>query len=250
MRRCTASIFAAILLTSTVRALAGPDHIEQNDAGSTIGGAQKIFKNNVVLERIYGSLGSVRSSGRGLDIEDMYQFRIVDPINFSARTDGVDGSFAEFDSELWLFRIDGNNAFGLLGNDDVHPTCQPGFVCGGSLIRPPATDDTGQMIPGPGDYLLAISRKNSKPLSAGGLIFNQADPTEISGPDGPGGPFPHQAWTGSDHPGGNYLIVLTGAEGYPLVPATSTWGMMALALGIAAVGSAVVVLRRPAGHRA
>jgi hypothetical protein len=189
------------------------------------------------LGLITGSLAAVRDA-QAIDFEDMFLIRITDPVNFTARTDPGFGS-ATFNTELWLFRLDASNkllAYGLLGNDEIL-----GGPAGPSRLQPPATDGTGQTIPGAGLYLLAISGQGNDPRSAGGAIFNQASATEVSGPDGPGGPGAHNSWTGAG-PVGNYSIHLVGAALVPPVPAMTPLGGAILASLVVAAG--VVVFRR------
>jgi hypothetical protein len=134
--------------------------------------------------------------------------------------------------------MNANNAFGLLGNDEI-----PLAPAGPSRLQPPATDGTGQVIPGPGLYLIAITGFNNDPTSAGGAIFNQALRTEVSGPDGPGGAQPHTAWTG-DGATGEYVVHLTGAAFvHPAaVPAIAPAGIAVFAVLILA--AATLVFRR------
>ncbi len=193
-------------------ALAGPDWTESfPGAGDLPGNAQLV--NAPVVATISGTLqGPVSPVIRGVaapDFEDMYRIYICDPLNFSARTDGGEGegtgvSGSTFDSMLWLFDAQGH---ALLGNNDSPMPGAPNPQ--GSLIRPPATDGTLGMLPGPGFYFLAISGFNNVPQAKGMNMFAILDPLEISGPDGPGGLLPITGWSG---PGafGSYTIALTG----------------------------------------
>ncbi len=241
VKTCRLGIVTVLgLLPSWV--VAGPDHIEGPlDAGSTRTGAQTIYKNSPSLRQIFGELDLLRS---GVDSEDMYLFRILDAEQFSARTDGVDGSFAMFDSQLWLFRLDTmnpNNAFGLLGNNNSGPLTM------GSLIRGPATDLTAQDIPGPGDYLIAITAAGRVPVSAGGPIFQFGSPTEISGPDGPGGLQPHTDWVGEGSGKGTYMIAMTGSAGFcpPTgCPALPPYGVVFAGAMLCAAGVGIVGYRK------
>lgn len=207
--RAAAGLGGAIaLLTVAAGASAGPDWTETGGgAGSLPTTAETPTANPV--RTISGELkGSFLRGGQSPDFEDMYRIYICDPLNFSARTDGGDlngVSTATFNTQLWLFREDGR---GLLGNDDS-PAMGPGTTETGSLLRAPSTDGVTPIIPGPGFYYLAISGFNDRPVSAGGLMFDIANPMEISGPDGPGGTLPITGWLG---PGeiGTYTIALTG----------------------------------------
>ncbi|NQY92502.1 MAG: hypothetical protein HRT46_12720, partial [Deltaproteobacteria bacterium] len=87
-----------------------------------------------------------------------------------------------------------------------------------------ATDGTGAAVVKPGLYLLTISPSSRQPVSTGGPIFFFTDPTEISGPDGPGGQGPIVDWQDNDGDGdgegiqgsgtldGEYKVVLTGCS--------------------------------------
>jgi hypothetical protein len=175
--------------------------------------------------------GSVAAAG---DYEDMFQITITDPVNFVAETAGL--GTADFDTQLWLFDINGN---GLLANDDadINTTL--------SRIVPPATDGTGQTIPRAGCYLLAITGKDDDPSSASGAIFNQASATEISGPDGAGGALAHTSWSGLGEIGG-YTIRLTGAAfvARPCsVPTLSNWATMIMAALVLCAGLVILMKR-------
>lgn len=204
-------------------AMAGPEWVEGNDAGSLPPSAQ-IIGGTGTLTKIAGSLlGSNPIAGGDGDFVDMYVLQINDPLLFSATTTFLGGGSADFDSQLWLFKLDG---LGLLGNDDTFVVGGPGFgkgsIVSGSTLGPMATDGSGQTIPGAGLYLLAISGEFHVPASPAGHIFSFANPTEISGPDGQGGTQSVTFWenTSLNSPSfggatGDYLISLTGTA---LVP--------------------------------
>ncbi|MDZ4831426.1 MAG: hypothetical protein SGJ09_14665 [Phycisphaerae bacterium] len=182
--------------------LAGPTFEEIPDAGSTTGTAQPVSGPAGGVGRIKGELTGTADS---VDFEDVYLICITDPIAFSAT---VEPTLTNFDTQLWLFRFQG---FGVLSNDN-NPLTFPTIF---SMIKPPATDATGQIVPGPGLYFLAITSKQNKPVSAGGLIFKDTsiNGTEISGPDGAGGNLPLTNWTQA--PGttfGSYAINLTSVK--------------------------------------
>jgi hypothetical protein len=149
--------------------------------------------------------GELTATADAVDFEDVYVICITDPAAFKAT---VNATGTEFDTRLSLFTL---NGFGLLSNDN-DPFSFPTIY---SHIQQPATDATGQTIPGPGLYLLAISSKANRPASFGGLIFNDAsiNGTEISGPDGPGAGQPLAGWTQQDGTvGGKYVIDLEGVK--------------------------------------
>lgn len=229
-------IAAAVISGLNVSAFAGPEWVEQGDAGSLPPGAQIVGGGGGPLLKISGGLLGNGLNGLG-DFEDMYLIQITDPAAFSATTTFVGGGDAQFDSQLWLLKMDG---FGLLGNDDTFISGGPGFGSGtilsGSTLGPMATDGTRQTIPGAGLYLLAISGKFDIPNSLGGHIYSFASSIEISGPDGPGGAQSITDWQnvgledGSQFGStGTYTIALTGTA---TVPAPS--GLAAVAF--AAIG--------------
>ena len=221
--RCAVALVVA--LSAAGAASAGPEWVEQGDAGSLPASAQTISNTSSgTLTKISGQLQGNGQLGPG-DLEDMYVIQITDPQNFSATTTFEGGGSAEFDSQLWLFRLDGT---GLLGNDDTFigpppPGFGKGGVVSGSTLGPMATDNTGQTIPGPGTYLLAISGPFDVPFSDGGPIFSFGSSTEISGPDGAGGGLPITEWQNIGLSGrgsfvgnlGAYTISVTGAAPVP-----------------------------------
>ena len=216
----------AITLTTTATA-SGPKWTEMGDAGPLPGGAQ-ITMGNGPLGFINGGLGMQALLG-DIDFEDMFLIRIVDPMNFRVTTDPDDAelpdSFANFNTQLWLFRPSGiNKALGFLGNDD-HPDV-PGSNL--SLLIPVPTDGSPPLVE-PGLYFIAITRFDNDPVSKSGDIFDQVLPTEISGPDGPGGIDPIIGWTGDQGKfDGDYRIALRGVE-FAEIPAPGALSLLVLA---------------------
>lgn len=201
-----AVIAAATILTSWV--VAGPVWEETGDGGGDAGSDAsdaQVTDGTGQLTRIKGETGS--NVAAGVDFEDLYVIRICDPAAFTASTLGVDGGFADFNTQLWLFRPgpDPSKLFGRVGNDDTAAPPSP-FA----RITSDPTDGSPPVTV-PGIYVLGISGFNNDPRSTGGIIFEQASPTEISGPDGPGGGLPLFAWDPEPSATGNYEIVLTGA---------------------------------------
>lgn len=179
--------------------LAGPDWVEETDAGS-LPPTSQAPKGNGPISSIAGSLLAVTAAG-GADMEDMYTIFIHDPANFVAQTT-ITGS-ATFDTQLWLFNV---NQRAVLANDDIT------FGQPGSRISSPANDGTGQTISAPGVFFLAVTGYNNDPVNAfNSALFNQATRIEISGPDGPAGSFPIAGW-GTSNESGTYVIRLTGAS--------------------------------------
>jgi uncharacterized protein (TIGR03382 family) len=108
----------------------------------------------------------------------------------------------------------------LLANDNTISGANP-------FLTTPSNDGTLAAINLPGVYAIAISAAGRNPVSVGGNIFNYGSPTEISGPDGPGGINPHIGWTG-EGAGGNYKISLTGSDFFDL-PAPGAAALLGLA---------------------
>lgn len=212
---------AASLALIASPASAGPDWIERGDAGSVLDTAQPVVGSQGRVRSISGVL----SSGAGLfgdppapDLEDMYLIRITEPTNFS-----FVAASAQFNPRLYLFNVTlPGEALGLLANDDTS-------MGSGASLTGVATDGTGARVSLPGVYAIAICGFSRTPTSAGGSIFNLVSPTEVSGPDGPGGLLPHTGWAGMGEVGA-YQIDLTGVDWYD-VPAPGTGALAALALG-------------------
>jgi hypothetical protein len=112
------------LLAAAAMATAGPAWVEggagDSDAGSLPGSAQNTQGSGPMMF-IEGSLdGTTGATGEG-DFEDMYVINILEPTLFCATT-AYPPAFTEFDSRLYLFRIEANGdilGFGLLGNEDT-----------------------------------------------------------------------------------------------------------------------------------
>ncbi len=203
------------------------------DAGSLPATAQVVAAPGPVGS-IRGCLGTGAAAGPE-DFEDMYLINIVDPVVFSAQTLADE---TPFNPQLFLFDAGG---LGLLANDDISDKDVQ------ARLLPNSNDGTGVVINAPGLYLLAISGFDNDPLAPGGPIFNQADPVEISGPDGPGGAQPINAWNNAGMPPetGPYTIILSGVAGVPDptgVPSYSTWSLAIM--GVVVSAAAVVLLRR------
>jgi len=235
MKRAIALSFAAlaagIVGLSSSAQTDGPEWVEGSlgtgDAGSLPGNAQNTSGSGP-MSGISGGLGTPLT---GADFEDMFWIFIDDPQNFRATTSIEFNGFAQFDSQLWLFQPvsfgkGGVQALGLLANDEAQ-----GFEDGASLLLPNSNDNSGAFVAERGLYLLAITRFNNDPFSDGGLIFNQANRFEISGPDGPGGSLPITGWTGEGGGGDGgieYRIRLEGVT-FANLPAPGALGLLGLA---------------------
>lgn len=199
------SLIATIAVLS-VPALAGPDWIEDGDAGRSIDDAQNTTSVGL-LNTIAGTLG-------GIDHEDVYKLivlgadDIASPVSFGF----TQGPGPAFNPALWLFDSAG---YGVLGNDD-----DPILGGPGSRLIAPSTDGVTLMLP-PGEYFLAVTESGNVPLSfrfgadagKGALeeIFSFANALEVSGPDGIGADNPLYDWSGGAGSFGNYGIVITPA---------------------------------------
>lgn len=203
----TISVLSALAMTSGF-AIAGPDWIEDGDAGSNLGTAQDITTIGPI-QTIAGTLG-------GQDTEDVYKLVILDGNSVGGQVQfGLNLSQGEgFDPALWLFDSEG---FGVLGNDD-----DP--ILGGpdARLTTPSTDGVTLLLP-PGIYFLAITESGNVPLSFnGGLglgegsfeeIFFFESSLEVSGPDGIGAGNPLAAWTGGPGSVGGYGVEITPTPG-------------------------------------
>jgi hypothetical protein len=187
---------AAALLGMSGTALAGPDWLEQGDAGSTIGSAQ-------VPARPFGAPALTSIAG-------------------SLSEGFIDPDYVV----LYLFNITINGeGYGLLANDDESAMSTLPKLTGAS------TDGTGVIITFPGDYVLAVTGYGRTPVSRTGAMFNFASNTEISGADGPGGLNPLSSWTGVGETG-HYSFEMEATD-FPVTPAPGVG--FALMAGVGAV---------------
>jgi MYXO-CTERM domain-containing protein len=142
-----------------------------------------------------GALSNISGSLSASDREDMYRIHISNPAVFSATAVGG----ASFDTQMFLFLPSIFGTYGVTMNDDSAGGVQ-------STI-------TGMFVPGPGDYLLAISSYDNDPISALGAIWNDTPYATERFPDGPGQIMPLMGWDGAGGAtGSSYRLTLTGAE--------------------------------------
>ena len=231
MRTLKKVTWLGTLLLAAAPADAGPNFIEGMCSGGSAGslpGSACGVDGLGTLSSISGST-SVPFGPGALDLEDMYIIRITDASIFSASTMDL---ATTFDTQLWLFRVDAvdpmADGLGLLGNNDISSMDHH------SMLGPVSTDGTGITIT-EGLYYLAISGGAGLGVpdpgrfpGAGGLaLFDLASPTEISGPDGPGGMFPIDGWFGEGAVG-SYVIHLEGVSFVPAPGAACALGLFAL----------------------
>ena len=178
------SFLALTALTAT--ALAQVDWTEQGDAGDLPETAQATGTDtSTPLSSISGALAA--------DDVDMFAIYIADPSAFQAETNTAT---TNFDSQLWLFDVNGN---GIVHDDDS----------AGSLRS--RITNANNCIPGPGIYYIAISRWNRDPIDCDG----NAIWTSVSNACAVAGRSRVASWTGSTS-AGTYQIVLQGAFTAPL----------------------------------
>jgi hypothetical protein len=178
------SFLALTALTAT--ALAQVDWTEQGDAGDLPETAQATGTDtSTPLSSISGALAA--------DDVDMFAIYIADPSAFQAETNTTT---TNFDSQLWLFDVNGN---GIVHDDDS----------AGSLRS--RITNANNCIPGPGIYYIAISRWNRDPRDCD----DNAIWTGVSNACAVAGRSRVASWTGSTS-AGTYQIVLQGAFTAPL----------------------------------
>ena len=160
------------VLTTTV-ALSAQIWTEVGDAGDLPGTAQ-VPAGAGPLTRVDGTIDDPTIAGGAGNDRDMYLIQIDDPATFGAVTAGTD-----FNMQLFLFD---SNGFGVGHHDNIEPFSFGGFDVNARL--------TGQFVPGPGLYYLAVSRFD-RDATAGGLQIWQDVPLDVErAPDGPGAAGP------------------------------------------------------------
>jgi hypothetical protein len=178
------SFLALTALTAT--ALAQVDWTEQGDAGDLPETAQATGTDtSTPLSTISGTLDA--------NDVDMFAIYIADPSAFQAETNTTT---TNFDSQLWLFDVNGN---GIVHDDDS----------AGSLRS--RITNANNCIPGPGIYYIAISRWNRDPRDCddNAIWTGTANACAVAGRSRVA------SWTGSTS-AGTYQIVLQGAFTAPL----------------------------------
>jgi hypothetical protein len=176
------------LTALTATALAQVDWTEQGDAGDLPETAQATGTDtSTPLSTISGALDAS-------DV-DMFAIYIADPSAFQAETNTTT---TNFDSQLWLFDVNGN---GIVHDDDS----------AGSLRS--RITNANNCIPGPGTYYIAISRYNRDPRDCddNAIWTGTANACAVAGRSRVA------SWTGATA-AGTYQIVLQGAFTSPLGP--------------------------------
>ena len=223
------AVLAAGLILGSHSASAG-SYSESGDAGNGIGGNAQLATGNPgdAISSITGAL----TLSAGISEADAFQIYIDSPSTFSATTTAFAPGVNNFDTQLFLFTLDG---VGIVGNDDD-------TASGGPQSTIPAGSSFTSSL-APGYYYLLITGSGNFPASSGGLIFNNwtdgtTDPTGVYGPTGPGGASALSSFGGNSNEGGAYSITLTGVS----VPVSAVPEPASLALGIA--GALVLMARR------
>jgi len=182
-------VTSIVLYLGFVHATNAQIHNEAGDAGDVPETAQ-----NTGTAACDASLLQINGSLSLSDV-DMYVICIPNPALFSATTFGG----ATFDTQLWLFDQNGR---GVTFNDDTPP--------GGQGTH---STITGQFVPAPGTYYLAISRYNRDALNCNDLLIWRNTPHGAERrPDGPGAAERIQSWIGVTTGGVSYNISLIGAR--------------------------------------
>lgn len=178
-------MFCGLALMGVLTAAApGQTWTEDGDAPLLLPGQETLGSGAMTL--ITGALSNLR------DI-DLYCIHIVDVQQFRASSVGL----TDLDTQFFLFDEEG---MGITANDDE--------ADGNSL----QSTITGQFVPGPGYYVLAVSGFNNDPLNHGLKIWG-ASPRSESPPDGPGAPGPLDSWDNQGFTArSDYGIALEGVE--------------------------------------
>ena len=130
---------------------------------------------------------------------DLYLINVCDPASFSATTYQNDD--AGLDTRMFLFKTDGT---GVTFDDDV-PDGYPGDQSLTSRV-------SGQFVPSPGAYYLAVTSYDVTPLDAdGNALWNEMPYNVERAPDGPGAASALASWDFSFADTDSYRIALTGA---------------------------------------
>ena len=137
------------------------------------------------LTRIQGTIAAGSSA-------DIWLVRIDDMATFQVSTVGG----ASFDTQLWMFGVDG---VGLALRDDDVGSTQSTLTSFGAF--------------GPGTVLIAVSEYDNDPLDqAGNQLWNDTPFDTERWPDGPGALNPFTQWSGTSGQARPYTLTLRGAS--------------------------------------
>jgi MYXO-CTERM domain-containing protein len=210
---------AALATAST--AFAGPvwelDYTD--DAKDTATTAQVITAST--LTQINGKLTGSALVGDS-DFVDMYLLLVDKPAIVSFSTaGGASGGYANFDSQLFLFRADGDlqnpKALAALANRNANPQTDGAFIGNQS-------SDGNFKIDVPGLYFIAIAGVGAQPIGKNSAaLWPNLGSLEV----GFGGLLPHVTW-GQQGATGEYSIRVTGVTGVPAPGALALLGLAGL----------------------
>ncbi len=216
-----AAALAGFVLTAASAAFATPvSYTEVGDAGDIVTGA---------VQTVTGAAGSAVTSIKGsltatagITDGDAFKIYISAPSAFSASTTGFTPGRNSFDSELFLFNLDGTGI--VMNDDDPAGTGEQSSIAAGNAF----TDGLSA-----GYYYLLITGQGMNPTSAGGLIFpswtdGTTDPTGLYGPNP--GASAITGFGGNSNEGGAYSIALSGVSIAPAVGTVPEPGTLGLGL--------------------
>ncbi|MEZ6037312.1 MAG: hypothetical protein R3F29_07515 [Planctomycetota bacterium] len=139
-----------------------------------------------------GALATITGSIDPGEDADLFVVRVDDPATFSCSSVGG----ATWDSQLWLFDMQGN---GVSFRDD-----DGGFL---------QSTLSGQFVTAPGHYIVGISRYDSDALDGSAQELWLDTPFTVERqPDGPGAANQFTQWSGTVSTAGAYTLTLTGAS--------------------------------------
>lgn len=191
-------VLTSCVLTSAL-VLPSQTWTETGEAGDLPGTAQ-VPAGAGPLTQIDGNLDDPTIPEGGGNDRDMYLIHIDDPLTFDATT----ANGTTLDTQLFLFLPSG---VGVSFNDDDETGV------GGLRSRV-----TGQFVPAPGNYLLAVSRYDRDPTAAGDEIWADTPYNVERQPDGVNPTGAVDGWNGiaTTSITGSYSIFLTGAS-FPVI---------------------------------